>query len=89
MKVENLKAYLANIGMKLKDFCEIIDCDIKHMSRVINGHKTAGRRLAKDVREATSGIINLKTNVTKRHIRAKEQENKKKEQEQQKDTCLV
>ncbi len=69
MEVRNLKAYLANIGMTLKDFCEIIDCDDKHMSKIMNGHKNAGHRLAKDVRLATDGLINLKTRIRKRDLK--------------------
>lgn len=75
MQVENLKAWLANIGMTLKDFCEIIDCDKKYLSKIMNGHRNAGHRLAKDIREATAGVIILKTRVRK-----KDQE---KDQEQQ------
>ena len=78
MKVENLKAYLANIKMTLKDFCEIIDCDEKYMSKVMNGHLNAGHRLAKDVKQATSGLIKLKTRVRKKDLRnqKKQQDNK-------------
>lgn len=79
MEVTNLKAYLANIGMKLKDFCQIIECDDKYMSHIVNGRKRAGHRLAKDVREATSGLINLETRVRKKDIKANEA---KKKQEQ-------
>ncbi len=66
MQETNLKAYLAHIGMKLKDFCEIIDCDNKYMSSVINGKRRAGHRLAKEVRLATSGAVTLKTRVRKK-----------------------
>lgn len=69
MEVCNLKAYLANIGMTLQDFCEIIDCDDKHMSLIMNGHKKAGHRLAKDIRLATSGVIQLPTRLRKRDLK--------------------
>lgn len=80
MQVENLKAYLANIGMTLKDFCEIIDCDDKHMSKVMHGHRTASHRLAKDVREVTSGLICLKTRMRKRDIRRQQQQHNQQHQ---------
>lgn len=76
MKVTNLKAWLANIDMTLKDFCEIIDCDDKHMSKIMHGHKNASHRLAKDVREATSGLIQLNTRLRKRDQRRQEQQQK-------------
>ncbi len=79
MEVTNLKAYLANIGMSLKDFCEIIECDDKHMSHVMNGKKRAGHRLAKDVRQATSGLINLETRWRK--LDQKRQDAQRKQQQ--------
>ena len=66
MEVQNLKAWCANIGMTIQDFCQIIDCDKRHMSHIINGKARAGHRLAKDVREATSGLVNLETRVRKK-----------------------
>ena len=66
MIVSNLKAYLANIGMSLKDFCEIVDCDHKYMSNVMSGRKKCSHRLAKDVKEATGGLILLETAPRKR-----------------------
>lgn len=83
MEVENLKSYLANIGMKLKDFCELIDCDDKHMSNIMNGKKMAGHRLAKDVRDITGGVITLKTKMRKRDQKRQEA------QQQQQKTCSV
>lgn len=75
MQVENLKSYLANIGMTLKDFCELIDCDDKHMSNIIHGKKMASHRLAKDVKEATSGLISLPTRPRKRDLKRQQAQN--------------
>ncbi len=77
MEVCNLKAYLANIGLSLRDFCEIIDCDDKHMSKVMNGHKNAGHRLAKDVKQATNGLIQLPTRFRKRDQRRQQKQQQK------------
>ncbi len=76
MQVSNLKSYLANIGMTAKDFCEIIDCDDKYMSKLINGKVNAGHRLAKDVREATDGLIQLRVRVRKKDMKKQEQQQK-------------
>mgnify|MGYP001564856723 FL=1 len=69
MEVTNLKAYLANTGQTLKDFCRMLDCDMTYMSAVMNGRVRAGRRLAKDVRIATGGTIRLESKLKKRHQR--------------------
>jgi len=61
MEVNNLKSYLANIGMTHRAFCEKIDCNEAYLSSIINGGVKAGRRLAKDVFEATDGLIVLPT----------------------------
>ena len=75
MEVNNLKAYLANVGMTMKEFCRMIDCDHTYMSAVVNGRVTAGRRLAKDVRVATDGIIRLESRLRKRHQKQYENQN--------------
>lgn len=59
MEVENLRAYLANINMTLKDFSLIIECDYRYLCTVASGKKRIGKRLARDIRQATDGIINL------------------------------
>lgn len=75
MKVTNLKAYLANIGMKMKDFCESIDCDQGYLSHILSTGKPVGRRLSRDIENATNGIIKLKTRQRKisRSIRTENQ----------------
>jgi len=77
MQVSNLKSYLANIDMTLKDFCEIIDCDDKHMSKLMHGKANASHRLAKDVCQATDGLIKLKVRDRKKDQKKREQEQKK------------
>lgn len=74
MQTLNLKAYLANIGMTSADFSVIIDCDPKYLSRLISGKLRPGRRLAKDIYQATGGVIQLPTKTTKRQVKIKEQQ---------------
>lgn len=74
MKVENLKAYLANIGMTVKDFCTIIDCDPKYMARIINGKGYPSKRLAKDIRLATGGVIDLPTRPKNKQTKSEKQQ---------------
>lgn len=61
METRNLKSYLADIGMTLKEFCEVLDCNYSHMCSVATGRLTPGKRLARDVFQATGGIVNLAT----------------------------
>ena len=71
MEVKNLKSYLANINMTLKDFCILIECDTKHMSNIMHGKKHPSRRLAKDVRQITDGVVTLSTKPRKPYERRK------------------
>lgn len=59
MEVRNLRAYLANIGMQMKDFAKLVDCHPTYLSHIVTGRRMAGNRLAKDIRQATNGIISL------------------------------
>lgn len=74
MEKMNLKAYLANKGMTQRDFCKIIDCDEVHFSYVMRGKKQAGRRLAKDIKNATGGLIELPTREIKRRYENTQQQ---------------
>lgn len=55
----NLKAYLANIDMKMYEFAQIIECDPKYLCCVMKGKKFAGKRLAKDIEAATGGVVKI------------------------------
>lgn len=65
MQVTNLKAYLAETGMTKKDFCEIIDCSHRYLDEILNGRMLPGRRLAKDIEMATSGVVKMKASTKK------------------------
>ncbi len=72
----NLKAYLANVGMTMTEFCNKIDCNRAYLSTVSSGKVIPGRRLAKDIYDATNGVVKLQT-------KAKDcQKHEKKEQNQ-------
>lgn len=74
MQVKNLRAYLANIEMSIKDFSEIIECDPSHLSRVMSGKVMPSPRLARDIRTATSGLIEFKTRVRKKNQKSQDPE---------------
>lgn len=66
MEVMNLRAYLANIGMSIQDFCKIIDCNRAYLSRIINGKDIPGHRLARDIENATNGIVKIECKPRKK-----------------------
>ncbi len=78
MEVKNLRAYLANIGMTLKEFAKRIDCNYPHLTRILSGYCYPSRGLARDIYEATGGVIRLETR--KELEKTKEQESKRKHQ---------
>jgi hypothetical protein len=56
----NLKEYLANINMTLRDFCKLVDCNYYYLSSVSRGTARAGKRLAKEVENMTDGRVRLR-----------------------------
>jgi hypothetical protein len=72
MEVRNLRAYLANIGVTLKDFAEAVECHPHHLSSIINGRFTAGHRLARDIFQATDGVVQVPTKKRKPRRKANE-----------------
>ena len=79
MQVNNLKAYLANIGMTLREFCQIIDVQEQHISAIIHGKRMAGPRLSKDIFQATDGLISLPFRARKRDQKNNESQNENQE----------
>lgn len=57
MEVRNLKAFLANKGMTVKEFANVVDVDFKYMSSIASGSRIPSRRLARDIELATDGVI--------------------------------
>ena len=55
----NLKSYLANIKMTIKDFSALMDVNPNYLSSIINGHAKAGNRLARDIEKATNGTVKV------------------------------
>jgi transcriptional regulator with XRE-family HTH domain len=53
----NLKAYLATINVTMKDFAQKVDCDSRYLSQISKGKIIPGRKLARDIQEATGDVI--------------------------------
>ena len=56
----NIKEYLYLNRMSVNEFAGRINCSRSYFSRLINGHVKPGKRLAKDIEEATNGKIKAK-----------------------------
>jgi transcriptional regulator with XRE-family HTH domain len=80
VQVNNLKSYLANIGMTVREFSEIIDVGETYLSAIIHGSRIPSPRLAKDIFEATDGLISVTTRMRKKD---KKREQAQDEQQQQ------
>lgn len=54
-----LKAYLANSDIKIIDFAKKIGVSPNYLSVIMSGKAFPGKRLARDICEATGGIVKL------------------------------
>ncbi len=61
MEVQNLKAYLANVGMTMQQLSEKVECNTRYLTRLATGELTPSKRLARDIYQATGGVVKLKT----------------------------
>lgn len=83
MEITNLKAYLCQINMTVKDFCEIIDYNPTYLSHILNGRVLPGHRLARDINKATNGVVKIQAAPRKRDMKRMEAE------KQQQDSIAV
>ncbi len=74
MQVENLRSYLANIKMTVKDFAKMLECDAKYLSLIASGKRPVGKRLARDIHQATNGVISLPIAKKKEKTNNKQQD---------------
>lgn len=59
----NLKAYLAEIGVSLKDLARILDYDPRYLSHVMHGHTKPSIRLSKEIEKLTNGEVKIKPSL--------------------------
>ncbi len=74
MEITNLKAYLYNMGLTFVDFGVIVESNPLWLSRIASGKAYASRRLARDVYQATGGVIQLKTRPLKSNPQQEKQQ---------------
>ncbi len=60
----NLKAYLADQGVKQQEFADTLGINARYMSRIVNGHVVPGKRLRRDIDALTEGRVELKQKQT-------------------------
>lgn len=65
MEVQNLKSYLANVGMTMKQFGDLINYNPHYIRQVAIGKITPSFRMARDIRNATNGIVDLQAQTKK------------------------
>lgn len=65
MEVCNLRAYLANVGMSMKEFSDRINYNPSYLRMIAAGKVSPSFRLARDIRNATGGVVDLETQTKK------------------------
>lgn len=55
----NLKAYLAIIGLTIKDFGEIIELNPIYLSQISNGKRLPSKKTARLIERATDGHVKI------------------------------
>jgi transcriptional regulator with XRE-family HTH domain len=53
----NLRVYLATKHLTQREFAQKCDVDPRYMSRIVNGWKIPGKKLARDIERETQGEI--------------------------------
>jgi hypothetical protein len=57
----NLKSYLANIDMNIKDFAKKIGYNSMYISCVIHKKKIPSKRLSMAIEAATNGVVKIQS----------------------------
>ena len=61
----NIKAYLANIDMSIKDFCQLVGCAPSYLSSISKGRMKPSPRLARDIEKMTDGMVKIEASKKK------------------------
>lgn len=77
MEIRNLKAYVANMNMTLREFSKKLGYSYTYVSRVANGIYVPGPGLVKDMLAITEGVIKLEARTRKRDIDDEERERRR------------
>lgn len=65
MQVSNLRSYLAETGMSIKQLSEMIEYNPEYIRQIARGHALPSHRLARDILKVTNGVVKLKTKADK------------------------
>ena len=71
-----LKAYLAEIGMKIGDFSKVIGIQHAYLCRIMNGELKPSLRLSKDIEQATEGNVKFEPSDRRLKMEKKQQQQK-------------
>ncbi len=65
MEVSNLRSYLAETGMSIKQLSEMISYNPEYIRQIARGHASPSHRLARDILKVTNGVVKLQTKAKK------------------------
>jgi transcriptional regulator with XRE-family HTH domain len=60
MQVTNLRSYLAEKNMTLREFSEKLEYTYVYVSRVASGKVKPSARMIRDINKLTEGVVDLK-----------------------------
>lgn len=72
-EVKNIKAYLANENITIRDFSKIVDISPDYCGRIFRGEILPSRQLAKRIYCETNGFLKLPYKLKKRHTAKSEE----------------
>jgi hypothetical protein len=59
-----LRTYLAENDITLKEFSQKINCAYYYLSAISHGKRIPGKRLVKDIQEATGGEVSMTEEIS-------------------------
>lgn len=74
MQVSNLKSYLAETGMSIKQLSELTNYSQEYLRQIARGKVLPSFRLSRDIFRATNGVINLPVRTRKPKVKIEQEE---------------
>ncbi len=65
----DLREYLFHKRLTVVEFSKIVDYSRDHISRIIHGHKTPSKKLARAIEKATDGEVKAESLLKKSNIK--------------------
>jgi ribosome-binding protein aMBF1 (putative translation factor) len=65
MQVSNLRSYLAETGISIKQLSEMINYNAEYLRQIARGSVSPSHRLARDIFNVTGGVVKLQAKTKK------------------------